>query len=217
MTLNVDLYYTMRSPYCYLATPQLRDLVSEYDLIFNLKPVFPLAKSDPNFFKGVNPLWPPYLVKDTDRIAKRLEIPFRWPPKPDPIVMDMHTLKVATEQPYIDRLTSLAQVAAERGLGLEFVISVSAMIFSPDIDGWDTGNHLAEAVADAGMELKALETIIANEGDRLKSAIVSNREQQLAAGHWGAPLFVFEGEIFFGRDRIDDLVWHLKNNGLSCR
>jgi len=45
MTIHVDLYYTMRSPYCYLSTPQLRELVTEYELEFDLKPVYPLAVS----------------------------------------------------------------------------------------------------------------------------------------------------------------------------
>ncbi len=56
----------------------------------------------------------------------------------------------------------------------------------------------------------------ANKGaDRLDLKIVANREAQLAAGHWGAPLFVYAGEIFFGQDRIEDLVWHLQNHGLE--
>ena len=74
MTLEVDLYYTMRSPYCYLATPALASHVREFDLAINLKPVYPLAVSDSSFFERVNPLWPPYLVRDTRRIAERLSI-----------------------------------------------------------------------------------------------------------------------------------------------
>ena len=91
MTIYVDLYYTMRSPYCYLATPTLAQLVKQYDLFFNLKPVYPLAVSDPTFFEKVNPMWPPYLSIDTRRIAERLNIPFRWP-RPDPVVQDMLSL-----------------------------------------------------------------------------------------------------------------------------
>jgi hypothetical protein len=33
----------------------------------------------------------------------------------------------------------------------------------------------------------------------------------------GVPLFLFEGEPFFGQDRLADLIWHLKNNGLVQR
>lgn len=216
MTLHVDLYYTMRSPYCYLSTPQLSHLVAEYDLVFALKPVYPLAVSDPTFFQRVDPLFRPYGLKDTGRIAKRLNIPYRRP-RPDPVVQDMETMQTASVQPYIRNLTCLAQAAAERGRGLEFVVSVSKLIFSPEVDGWNTGTYLEDAITAAGLDAKELEAAVKNETQHLESAIAENRKQQLAAGHWGAPLFVFEGETFFGQDRIVDLIWHLQNCGLESR
>ena len=40
--------------------------------------------------------------------------------------------------------------------------------------------------------------------------IVEENQQTLSApGHWGVPAFVFEGEPFFGEDRIDTLRWRL--------
>ncbi len=216
MTLDVDLYYTMRSPYCYLATPALVALCESHRVHFNLKPVYPLAVSDPSFFETVNPLWPPYIGRDTRRIAERLGIPFRRP-RPDPIVQDMATRAVAAEQPYIQRITRLAQVAAECVRGLDYVASVSALLHDPAVDGWNEGEHLADAVARAGLDLAAMDAVCARETGRLEAAIARNREDQLAAGHWGAPLFVHDGEIFFGQDRIDDLIWHLEKNGLEAR
>ena len=136
MTLHIDLYYTMRSPYCYLSTPQLVDLVANYDLEIHLKPVYPLAISDPSFFKRANPSFMPYLARDTQRIAKRLNIPFRWPPSPDPVIQDLKTRAISAEQPHIRKLTHFAQIAAEKGRGLEFVASVSTLLFNPDVDGW---------------------------------------------------------------------------------
>ncbi len=38
-----------------------------------------------------------------------------------------------------------------------------------------------------------------------------------AAGHWGVPMMVFGGEPFFGQDRIDQLVWRLRQAGLHER
>ena len=215
MTHHVDLYYTIRSPYCYLATPQLVDLTRSYDLKFNVKPVYPLAVSDPTFFQRVNPLWPPYLMKDTTRIARRLGIPYRWP-RPDPIVQDPATGRVAAEQPYIRRLTGLAQLAAEDDKGLEFVAAASALLFIPEINGWNIGDHLANAVENAELHLQDLESRLEIDAERVHTAILQNREDQLAAGHWGAPLFVYDGEVFFGQDRITDLVWHLQQHGLEA-
>jgi 2-hydroxychromene-2-carboxylate isomerase len=216
MTLHIDLYYTMRSPYCYLSTAQLGELVARYDLEIHLKPVYPLALSDSTFFERVNPLWPPYVFRDTARIADRLGIPFRWP-QPDPIVQDVETRKVASEQPYIRRLTRLAQVAAETGHGLDFVIAVSGVLFNPNIDDWHTSTHLEDALNARGLNLSELDKIVDSETERLEAAIQENRTAQLATGHWGAPLFVFGSEIFFGQDRIEDLIWLLKKSGLVAR
>jgi hypothetical protein len=35
--------------------------------------------------------------------------------------------------------------------------------------------------------------------------------------HTGVPLFVFKGEPFFGQDRMDMLIWRLKQHGLTER
>ncbi len=181
-----------------------------------VKPVYPLAVSDPTFFKRANPLFINYLLRDTQRIAERLAIPFRWP-RPDPIVQDLETLEVAAEQPLIGRLTRLAQLAAERGRGLDYVVAASGLLFHPDSDGWNEGDRLAAALAKAGFDLEEMDAVCEREGTRLDAAIAANREAQLAAGHWGAPLFVFGDEIFFGQDRIEDLVWCLERNGLTRR
>ena len=70
---------------------------------------------------------------------------------------------------------------------------------------------------DAGLDLSEFEQIAAAEADRLEAAVIANRQAQLASGHWGSPLFVHEGEIFFGQDRIVDLVWHLERAGMQRR
>ena len=43
MTLSVDLFFSFRSPYSYLALPKTLKLVADYDATVNLRPVYPLA------------------------------------------------------------------------------------------------------------------------------------------------------------------------------
>ncbi len=38
-----------------------------------------------------------------------------------------------------------------------------------------------------------------------------------AAGHWGVPLSVLDGEPFYGQDRFDLLVWRLEQKWLRKR
>jgi 2-hydroxychromene-2-carboxylate isomerase len=67
MTATFDFYFSFRSPYSYLATPQVEELMGRYDLAPRMRIVLPIALRIPGFFKQVNPLWPPYLLRDTAR------------------------------------------------------------------------------------------------------------------------------------------------------
>ena len=48
-----------------------------------------------------------------------------------------------------------------------------------------------------------------------RSIVEANQQALSAAGHWGVPTFVFEGEPFFGEDRIVTLRWRLGKRGLK--
>lgn len=215
MTLQFDLFWSFRSPYSYLATPRLSALTRDYDVACNVRPVYPIAVRIEGFFKQVNPMWPPYLLKDTARVAEMEGLPYAWP-SPDPIVMDMKSGEVPKEQPYIHRLTRAGVLAAEQGRGLPFLQEVSTLIFG-GTKNWHEGNHLRGAAARAGLDMDALDAAAEKEADRLEAAIAENEAAQKAAGHWGVPLMVFEGEPFFGQDRIDHLTWRMKQAGLKKR
>ena len=58
---------------------------------------------------------------------------------------------------------------------------------------------------------------IVAEADRLESVIENNQTDHEHAGHWGVPTCAFRGEPFFGQDRLDVLLWRLKQNGLRER
>ena len=124
MTLSVDMFFSFRSPYSYLALPKTLKLVAEYDAAVNLRPVYPLAVRVPGFFKRANPQFARYVVLDSSRVAKHENIPFRFP-RPDPIVQNMTTLDVAEQQPYIHRLTRLGAAAQLEGRSLGFVDAIS--------------------------------------------------------------------------------------------
>jgi 2-hydroxychromene-2-carboxylate isomerase len=62
-----------------------------------------------------------------------------------------------------------------------------------------------------------LDAAAAREADRLETVIAANEAAQKAAGHWGVPLMAFEGEPFFGQDRVDHLIWRMKQHGLRKR
>lgn len=214
MTLSVDVFWSFRSPYSYLATPQLVALQAEYDLEVVVRPVLPIAVRIDGFFKRVNPLWPPYLARDIYRLGQMQGTPIRWP-RPDPIVMDIASGEVPADQPYIHRLTRMGQAAAEAGKGLAYISEVGSLIWSGSTENWHEDDHLAKAAERAGLDPDALEATARDEADRLDAAIEANQKALETAGHWGVPTMVFDGEPFFGQDRIDVLIWRMKQRGLA--
>lgn len=215
MTLTFDLYWSFRSPYSYLATQRLCDFEAEYDVSIKVRPVYPIAVRIDGFFKTVNPMWPPYLVRDTYRLGEMMGIPFQWP-DPDPVVMDLASGNVPKDQPYIHRLTRAGVAAAETGRGMPFLNEISKVIFG-GTKAWDQGTHLFDAAKRAGVDLDEIDALIEKDADRYERIIRENEEAQAKSGHWGVPLMVFDDEPFFGQDRIDLLKWRLEKNGLKKR
>jgi len=216
MTLSVDLFFSFRSPYSYLALPKTLRLVADYDVTVNLRPVYPLAVRVPGFFKRTNPQFLRYVGLDSRRVAERANIPFRFP-RPDPIVQDMTTLDVADNQPYIHRLTRLGAAAQLEGRALGFVDAISRVLWDGTVSGWNEGDHLVRAAAAAGFDLTAMDAAISADPDRYELIIAGNEKDHAASGHWGVPTFVFDNEPFFGQDRIDLLIWRMESKGLTHR
>ena len=216
MTLSVDLFFSFRSPYSYLALPKTLRLIEQYDLAVNLRPVYPLAVRVPGFFKRANPQFARYVMLDSSRVAQHEGIPFRFP-RPDPIMQDMTTLEVAAEQPYIHRLTRLGALAQLDGRSLAFTAAIARVLWDGTVAPWNEGDHLARAAETAGFDLAAMDAAISADPDRYEQVIAGNEADQAASGHWGVPTFVFDKEPFFGQDRIDLLVWRMQGKGLARR
>ena len=216
MTLEVDVFWSFRSPYSYLAAPRMVALEKEWDLKFRVRPVYPIAVRLDGWFKNANPMWLPYLVRDVMREAERYNTPFAWP-RPDPILMDLATGEVSKQQPHIHRLTRLGVAAAEKGRGLPFIYEVSTTLYGGKVQNWHEGNHLSEAASRAGTNLAELDQAITQDPDRFEAMIKANEADHKKAGHWGVPTFAYNSEPFFGQDRLDALLWRLGKNGLKRR
>jgi 2-hydroxychromene-2-carboxylate isomerase len=217
-TLEIDVFWSFRSPWSYLATPRLRQWQEQYALTVNFRPVYPLAIRAPEFFHNVHPQWLSYFLTDVFRCAEYLDLPLAWP-NPDPVNQyrdDDGKPQTADDQPHIYRLTRLGALAAERGRGLEFADEVARVIWS-GTENWHEGDHLAAAAARAGLDLVDMDVAIAVQEAALEKTIHDNQRDHDAAGHWGVPTCAFQGEAFFGQDRLEVLLWRLKQAGLRRR
>ncbi|WP_369025022.1 2-hydroxychromene-2-carboxylate isomerase [Qipengyuania sp. RANM35] len=215
MTLTADLFFSFRSPYSYLSIGRYRAMAEEYDVDIALRPVYPLAVRQPDFFERNHPNWLGYTMRDMIRVAQFHAIPF-GAPRPDPIIQNVMTREIAAEQPYIRRVTRMGQAAARRGKGLVFAAEAGRMIWGGQ-ENWHEGDHLATALERADLDATEIEVEVASEAEALDAEIGANQAALEAAGHWGVPTLVFEGEPFFGQDRIDMVKWRMEQRGLARR
>lgn len=216
MSIHADLFFSFRSPFSYLAVGRYRALAAEYDVAIALRTVLPIAIRDPAILFAGNPAAGRYIFIDAARNAEMLGIPYRWP-RPDPVVQNLMTREIAAEQRYIHRLCRLGQAAERRGAGLAFADEVSRVIWSGTVDDWHEGDHLPEAAARAGLDLAELDAEALDDAGALDVEIAANQDALQAAGHWGVPTLVFEGEPFFGQDRIAMAQWRMAQKGLAPR
>lgn len=215
MTLTAELYFSFRSPYSYLAVGRYRAMTEKYDLDIALRPVWPLAIRKPDFFERNHPNWLGYTMRDMLRVAQFHDIPF-GAPRPDPIVQDVATRRIAADQPHIRRVTRMGQAAARRGSGLPFAHEAGQLIWGGQ-ENWHEGDHLGGALARVGLDPAEIEREVAAQPDALDAEIAANQDALEAAGHWGVPTLVFDGEPFFGQDRIEMVRWRMDQKGLTER
>lgn len=209
---TLEIYYSFRSPYSYLAADRLVGVERDYNVEIDFRPVRPLALREPDFFERGRKQFLPYLMKDVFREAERLGLAVA-PPNPDPIDMDMANGKVAPDQPIMDRLMTLGVAAAAAGQGLAFAQTVGRSIWG-GVPDWHQDDALRETLGAADLDFDALMSWAAENGETLQKNIKRNEAVQLEH-HWGVPLMVLDGEPFFGQDRIAALVWRLEKLGLS--
>lgn len=211
---NVDVFWSFRSPYSYLAIPDLIALREDYELSVNLRVVLPIAvRTKTTLFNQGNLKPAMYIVMDAFRRAEMLGRPIHWP-SPDPIVQNFETLEVADDQPYIYRISYLGVEAARRGCALELADALSQEIWAGE-PGWNEEARLDATVSRVGQSLSDMERSLASYDP---NAIIDDNHAALdAAGHWGVPTCVFNNEPFFGQDRIDTLRWRLDQAGVPRR
>lgn len=205
----IELFWSFRSPYSYLALPRLQALSEATGVPIQMRVVHPNILRNPNYFKTMNALARPYFMKDTQRTAAFLGMPFRRP-IPDPITQDPITLDVSSDQPLAHWLGQLGIAATEAGHGLSFCSQVSRLLWDGTVDQWHEGEHLRNACQRAGLDWDSLQSKVSSNPDYYEHQLDLNASALNKAGHWGVPTMVYQGEAFFGQDRIDVLTWRIK-------
>jgi 2-hydroxychromene-2-carboxylate isomerase len=191
---RLDFFFSFRSPYSYLAAPRAFALPERYDVDVVFRGVIPMAmrgQSVPRE-KGLHTL------RDVKREAIRLGMPFGR--IHDPIGQGAV------------RCLLVAQHAVDVGRERDFVLEASRGIWAEAADvATDAG--LRPICERAGLDWRDCEAAL--EDADLRARVDADTWALSELGHWGVPVFVFEGELFWGQDRIEDLEIALRDAALE--
>ncbi len=207
MDNKIEFYFSFRSPYSYLAFGRLVEIADRFSCDIDLKIVRPLALREPGFFKNGRPQFVPYLLKDIFREGERLSIPLQFP-NPDPIKMDLASGQLDADQPLMDMLLQLGFAALSTGDGISYIRAMAHLIWGGSVR-WDQKEQLEKMALSTGHNHAELLDWAQAHSQQIEATLLDNEQAQLVY-HWGVPLMVFQGEPFFGQDRLDALQWRLE-------
>jgi len=178
---QVDLYFSFRSPYSYLALERMAGIARARGATLRIKPVLPMVT------RGYSvPLAKRlYIVRDAAREARALSIPFGR--ICDPLGVG------------VERCMAVFVHAEELGRGLDFAASAARGIWSEALDVARDGD-LRHVVRRAGLDWSAARACLADEGWRDRAE--RNRHELRALGLWGVPSFRVGDWACWGQDRL---------------
>ncbi|MGD1326600.1 2-hydroxychromene-2-carboxylate isomerase [Pandoraea pnomenusa] len=194
MSLTCDYFVSPPSPYVYLGHARFIDLARRYDVQIQLKPMdlgrvfagsggLPLAKRAPQRQA--------YRLVELARWSKYLGMPLNLQPKFFPVAGDPAARLIVA--------TQLA-LGTDKALALTGAISKALWVEERNIADDATLQAIADALRFDGKSLLA-----ASNGASVQAAYDANTEEAASGGVFGAPWFVFEGQPYWGQDRLDFL------------
>ncbi|MCX6385017.1 MAG: DsbA family protein [Solirubrobacterales bacterium] len=196
MAARVDYFYSFRSPYSYLSAPRAFALADDYEIDLRFRGVIPMMMRG----QSVPTAKRIHTLRDAKREADRLKMPFGH--IHDPLG------EGAT------RCLGVSEHAIDLGRQREFVLSAGQGIWSEATDP-ATEPGLRLICERAGLEWEGCRAALSDPA--IADRVEANTQELLDIGHWGVPVFVYEGEQFWGQDRIDDLALVLSDAGLDRR
>jgi len=196
MTKSVDFYFDVGSPTAYLAHNRLKQLKLEYGCSVIYHPVLlgGLFKASGNSSPVTVPAKGRYMMmEDLPRFAKLYNVPLNTNPHfPINTLNLMRGAVSALNEAYFDTYID--------------TIFNSIWVESRNMGDIDT---VIEVLSDAGLD--AVSILDATQNPEVKQQLISNTEQAVERGLFGAPTMFVDGEMFFGQDRLQFVEAALKN------
>lgn len=176
----LELFYSYRSPYSYLALPKAYRIADSFGLDLRLRPVLPMVMRG----LAVPPDKIRYIVLDANRCARSAGIPFGL--VGDPVGRAA------------ERCIALTFHAEREGRAREFALQAATAI-------WARGRDLAKdrpmrrVVEAAGLDWRKAREVLG--GEDWRRLAESNREEMTSLGLWGVPVWKIGDIALWGQDR----------------
>lgn len=192
MARPIDFFLALTSPWTYLATPRVRALAAEHDLKLRLRPFDIFTVFQRNGIKALGDR--PVAVRQN-----RLNELRRWRAH---LGMDLNL--EPRHFPVDPTLSGKMLIAALDGPGdaCEFAFRMMRACWAEERDISDEATLTAVA-GGCGFDGEAL--LAAVKGGGADRTLAQNTEDAIAANVFGAPTFLFDGELYWGQDRIEFL------------
>jgi 2-hydroxychromene-2-carboxylate isomerase len=195
----VDFYFDFSSPYSYIASERIDELVAKHGRKVKWRPIMlgaAFKASGLPFLVNV-PLKGEYSKRDFDRSARYLGVPYTFPAK-----FPVTTLAAARGYYWLH-----GQDCAK---AREFAHAVFRAYW---VDGRDIGELpvVLEIADKLGIDVDAYTAAIAT--PEIKDRLKQETDAAVARGMFGAPFFMVDGEPFWGADRLPQIDKWLATGG----
>ncbi|MBL8289510.1 MAG: 2-hydroxychromene-2-carboxylate isomerase [Rubrivivax sp.] len=196
--MDIAYYFTPVSPWAYLGHERLRAIAKaagarvqvlpvDYGVIFPASGGLPLAKRAPQRQA--------YRLVELKRFSEWLKVPLNLKPRFFPVDAGPGA-----------RLVIAADMAAGPPAALTIAGALMKAVWAEERNVADRAT-LAELLAGNAL---AASLLAESEAPEVAARYEANTQQALAAGVFGAPSYVVEGEIFWGQDRLEFLERRLR-------
>ena len=190
---EVNFWFSIGSTYTYLAVNRLKELAIKENIKFNWHP-FSVRKIMMDMDNI--PFTPPskkiksdYMWRDIERRAKfygfEAKVPAPYPLKE------------------FDLANQIAVLGMNEGWGVNYVVKTYQRWFQQGKEP-ATEPNLTEILQELNLDHQ--ETIQKANDNKIKDQYLKNTESAYEKGVFGSPSFIFEGEVFWGDDRLEDCI-----------
>ena len=187
---KITLYWSLRSPYSYLALCQLYPLVQANKIDLDILPVLPMVMRNLPVPKDKSM----YILRDANREAIAQGIPFGH--ISDPVGKG------------VENCYSLFEFAKQHGKETDFLMACATAAWSQGID-LARLSSLKKICSELNLDWQQARLRLNDPSWREWAE--QNQQQLYQHNQWGVPSLHCDGLTVFGQDRIGELLQHIQN------